>query len=131
MDCNTPGFPVLHYLQSLLKLMFIESVMLSNNLILYHPFLFCFQSFPASGSFPMSLLFASGGQNVGSFSFIISASNEYSRLISFRIDWFDGLTVQGNLKSLLQHHNSKAEILWAKPSVWSNSYTCTCLLEKP
>ena len=62
----------------------------------------------------MSQLFASGGQNIaegGSFSFSISPSNEYSGLNSFRIDWFDLLTVQGTVKSLLQHHNSKASIL--------------------
>ena len=59
----------------------------------------------------MSWLFASGGQSIRSFSFSISPSNEYSELISFRIDWFDLLAVQGTLKSLLQHHNSKASIL--------------------
>ena len=72
------------------------------------PFSSCLQSFPASGSFPMSQFFASGGQSIGSFSFSISPSNEYSGLISFRMDWFDLLAVQGTLKSLLQHHSSKA-----------------------
>ena len=75
-------------------------------------FSFCLQSFPASGSSQMSWLFASGGQSIRSFSFSISPSNEYSELISFRIDWFDLLAVQGTLKSLLQDHNSKASILW-------------------
>ena len=75
------------------------------------PFSSCSQSFPASGSFPMSRFFASCGQSVGSFSFCISPSNEYSGLISFRIDWFDLLAVQGTLKSLIQHHSSKASIL--------------------
>ena len=74
-------------------------------------FPFCLQSFPASGSFQMSQLFASGGQNIGSFSFNISPSNEYSGLISFRMDWLDLLAVQGTLKSLFQHHSSKASIL--------------------
>ena len=60
----------------------------------------------------MSQLFASGGQTIGSFSFNISPSNEYSGLISFRMDWFDLLAVHGTLKSLLQHHSSKASILW-------------------
>ena len=73
------------------------------------PFTSCPQSFPASGSFPRSQFFASGGQSI-SFSFSISPSIEYSGLISFRIDWFD-LAVQGTLKSLLQHHSSKALIL--------------------
>ena len=59
----------------------------------------------------MSQFFASGGQCIGSFSFIISPSSEYSGLISFRIDWFDLLAVQGTLKSLLQHHSSKTSIL--------------------
>ena len=72
---------------------------------------FCLQSFPASGSFQMSQFFASGGQSYLSFSLSISPSNEYSGLISFRIEWFDILAVQGTLKSLLQHHSSKASIL--------------------
>ena len=59
----------------------------------------------------MSRLFTSGGQSIGSFSFSISPSNEYSGLISFRMDWLDLLAVQGTLKSLLQHHSSKASIL--------------------
>ena len=70
------------------------------------PFSSCLQSFPTSGSFPISQLFTSGG-----FSFSISPSNEYSGLISFRMDWLDLLAVQGNLKSLLQYHSSKASIL--------------------
>ena len=69
---------------------------------------FCPQSFPASGYFPISQFFASGGQ---SFSFSISPSNEYSGPISFRVDWLDLLAVQGTLKSF-QHHSSKASILW-------------------
>ena len=75
------------------------------------PFSSCLQSFPTSGSFQMSQVFASGGQNI-SFSFNISPSNEQSGLIFFRMDWLDLLAVQGTLKSLLQHHSSKASILW-------------------
>ena len=75
------------------------------------PFSYCLQSFPASGCFPVSQFFESGDQNIGSFSFNISPSNEYSGLISFRVDWLDLLAVQGTLKSLLQHHSSKASIL--------------------
>ena len=75
------------------------------------PFSFSLQSFPASGSFPVSQLFISGGQNIKSFSFIISPSNEYSGLISFRIDWFDLLAVQVTLKSLILHHHLKASSL--------------------
>ena len=73
------------------------------------PFSSHLQSFPASGYFQMSQFFASGGQSI-SFSFSISPSNEYSGLISFRIDWCDLLAVQGTLKSLLQHHSSKASL---------------------
>ena len=75
------------------------------------PFSSCLQSFPASGSFPVSQFFESGGK-YWSFSFSISPPNEYSGLISFRIDRLDLLAVQGTLKSLLQHCNSKASILW-------------------
>ena len=68
-----------------------------------NPLSSCLQSFSASGSFPMSQFFTSGGQNIGSFSFNISPSNEYSGLISFRMDWLDLLAVQGSLKSPLKH----------------------------
>ena len=76
------------------------------------PFSSCPQSFPASGSFQMSQLFASRGQSIGSFSFNISPSNEHSGLISFRMEWLHLLAVQRILKSLLQHHSSKASLLW-------------------
>ena len=71
------------------------------------PFSSCLQSFPESGSFPKSRFFSSGGQSIGASAIF----GEYSGLISFRIDWFDLLVVQGILKSLLQHHRSKASIL--------------------
>ena len=77
------------------------------------PFYFCLQSFPVSRSFQMSQFFASGGPEYWSFSFNISPSNEHSGLISFRMDWLDLLAVQGTLKSLLQHHSSKASKIWA------------------
>ena len=77
------------------------------------PFSSHLQSFPASGSFPMSQFFASGGQSTGvSASTSVLPSNEHSGLISFRMDWLDLLAVQGTLKSLLQHHRSKASNLW-------------------
>ena len=91
---------------SLSKLASIESVMPSNHLILCHPLLLLLQSFPASGSFPVSQFFTSGGQSIGT-----SASASVLLLTSFRIDWLDLLTVQGTLKSFLQHHSSKASIL--------------------
>ena len=75
------------------------------------PFSSCLQSFPASRSFSMSQLFIRWPK-YWSFSFSISPSNEYSGLISFRMDWLDLLAVQGTLKSLLQHHSSKASVLW-------------------
>ena len=97
---------------SLLKLMSIKSVMPSSHLILCRPLLLLPQSFPALRSFLMSQLFALGGQSIWSFSFSISPSNEHPGLISFRMEWLDLLAVQGTLKSLLQHHSSKAAILW-------------------
>ena len=110
MDCSTPGFPVLQYLPELAQTHVHWSPWchptISSSLA---PFPSCPQSFPASGSFQMIQLFASGGQSAGASA---SASNEYSGLISFRIDWFDLLAVQGTVKSLLQHHNLKASILW-------------------
>ena len=75
------------------------------------PFSSCLQSFPASGSFQMSQFFTSGGQNIGVSASASVSSNEYSGLISFRMDCLDLLAVQGTLKSLLQHHSSKASIL--------------------
>ena len=98
--------------RNLLKFMSIESVMPSNHLILSRPLLLVPSIFPSIRAFSMSQLFTSGGQsNWASFSFGISPSNEYSRLISIRIDWFDLLAAQETLKSLLQHHSSKASIL--------------------
>ena len=98
--------------QSLLKLMSIESVMLSNHLILCHPFLLLPLIFGSIRVFSNESVFRSRWPKYWSFSFSISPSNEYSGLISFRIDWLDLLADQGTLKSLLQHHSSKASILW-------------------
>ena len=123
MDCSMPGMSITNF-QSLLKLMSIESVMPSvwSSIV---PFSSCLQSFPASGSFPMSQFFPSGGQKNWSFSFSISPSNEYSGLISFRIDWLDLLAVQGTLKSLLQCHSSKASILqWSVLFIVQLSHPC-------
>ena len=103
LDYSIPGFPFLHYLQSLLRFTSIESMMPSNNAISVNitPFSSsCTQSFPESGSFPMNQLFCMKWQKYWSFSFSITPSSEYSRLISLRIDWFDLLAVQGTLKSL-------------------------------
>ena len=111
MDCSTPGLLVHTNSRSLLKFMSIESVMLSSHLILCHPLLLHLQSFPASGSFPVSQFFASDGQSIGVFSFSIRPSNDYSGLIFFRRDWFNLLAAQGILKRLQQHHSLKASIL--------------------
>ena len=98
--------------QSLPKLMCIESVMPSNHLILCRPLLLLPSIFPRIRVFSNESAFLIRWPKYWSFSFSISPSNEYSGLISFRIDWFDPLAVQGTLKSLLQHHSSKASIIW-------------------
>ena len=97
---------------SLLKLMSIESVMPSNHLILCHPLLLSPSIFPSIRVFSNESVLHIGWLKYWSFSFSISTSNEYSGLISFRIDWLNLLAVQEILKSLLQHHSSKASVLW-------------------
>ena len=92
--------------QSLLKLMSIESVMPSNHLILCHPLLLPPSVFPSIRDFSNESVLRTRWPKYWSFSFSISPSNEYSGLISFRMDWLDLLALQGTLKSLLQHHNS-------------------------
>ena len=98
--------------QSLLKLMSIKLVMPSNHLFLCDPLLLLPSVFPSIRVFSSESALYIRWPKYWSFSFIISPSNEYSGLISFRIDWFHLLAVQGTLKSLLQHHSSKASILW-------------------
>ena len=98
------------------KLTGIESVIPSNHLILCHPLLLLPSIFPSIRVFSNESVLHSRWPKYWSFSFSISPSNEYSGLISFRMDWLDLLAVQGTLKSLLQHHSSKAPILW--PSVF-------------
>ena len=134
MDCITPGFPVLYHLRSLLRLMSIESVMPSNHLILCHPLLLLPSIFPSIRVFSSESALPIRWPKDWNFSFSISLSNEYSGLISFRMDWLDFLDAQGTLKSLLQHHSSKTSILrcsaffmvqlshphdsWKKPQLW-------------
>ena len=105
LPCPSPTLGV--YLNSCPSSQWCHPTILSSVV----PFLSYLQSFQSSGSFPMSQFFTSGGQSIGGSASIISPSNEYPGLISFRIDWFDILAVQGTLKSLLQHHSSKASIL--------------------
>ena len=116
MDFSTPGFSVHQNSQSLLKLMSINLVMPSNHLILCHPFLLLPSVFPRNRVFSHESILPIRWPKYWSFSFSISPSKEYSGLISFRMDWFDLLVIQGTLKSLLQHHSSKASIHW--PSVF-------------
>ena len=105
MDCNTRGFPVFQYLPEFAQThvhWVCDAIQPSHPLL---PFSSCPQSFPASGTFPMSHLFLWGGLSIRA-----SAQADYSGLISFRIEWFD-LAVKGTLKSLLQHHILKTSIL--------------------
>ena len=97
--------------QRLLKLMSIESVMTSNHFILCCPLLLLPSIFPSIRVFSNELILHIRWRKYWSFSFSISSSNQYSGLISFSLDWLDLLAVQGTLKSLLQHHGSKASIL--------------------
>ena len=140
MNHSTPGFPVHHQLPeftqthvhrvcvnsgSLRKLMSIELVMPSNHLILCRPLLLL-SVFPSIRVFSNESVLCIRWPKYWSFS--ISPSNEYSGLTSFRIDWFDLLTVQGTVKSLLQHHSlnaSKHQFFDTQPSLWSISHICT------
>ena len=97
--------------QSLLKLSSIDSMMPTNNLILCHPLLLLLSIFSRIRVFSNESVLSIRQQNYWSFSFNITPSNEYSGLISFRMDWLDLLAVQGTLKTLLQYHNSKTSIL--------------------
>ena len=106
--------------QSLLKLMLIESVMPSNHLIFCCPLLLPPSIFPSIRVFSNESVLCIRWPKYWSFGFSISPSNEYSELISFRMDWFDLLAVQGTLKSLIQHHSSKTSVLWHSAFfIWS------------
>ena len=113
MDCNTPGFPVRHQLLQPAQTHIHRVGDASSHLILCRPLLLL-----------PSILPSIRWSKYWSFSFCISPSNEYSGLISLMIDWLDLLAVQGTLKSLLQHHSSKASILWHS-ALWSNSHIHT------
>ena len=108
MNRRMPGLPVHHQLPELPKPMSIESVMLSNHLTLCRPLLFLPSIFPSIRVFSNGSALCIRWPKYWSFSFSISSSNEYSGLISFRMDWLDLLAVQGILKSLLQHHRDQA-----------------------
>ena len=106
------GFLALHYLLAFAQLMSIESMISFNRLILSHPSLLLPSIFPSITVFSTVSALHFRWPKHWNFSFSISPSNEYSGLISFRIEWFDLHTVQGTFKSLLQHHNSKASVTW-------------------
>ena len=122
---------------SLLKLMSIQSVMPSNHLILCRPLLLLPSIFPSVRVFSSESVLCIRWPKYWSFSFSINPSNEYSGLISFRIDWLDLLAVQGTLKSLLQHHSSKTSNLWCIIEieyfcihfhcVWNFYFVCVCI----
>ena len=126
--------PVLPIFQSLLKLMSIKSVMPSNHFFLCHSLLLLPSVFPSIRVFSNESALWIRWSKYWSFGFSISPSSEYPRLISFRIDWFDLLTVQRTLKSLLQSHSLKASILWPSAFLMAQLLylltTLTWLLEK-
>ena len=117
VDCSTPGFPVHHNSQSLLKLMSIMSMMPSNHLIFCHPLLLPPSIFPSIRVFSNKSVLHIRWPKYWSFSFSIILSNEYSGLISFRIDWLDLLAVQGTLKSLLNTTVQKHQFFGTQPSL--------------
>ena len=112
MNCSAPGFLVHHQIPEIFKFMSIRSVTPSNHLILWHPLLLPPSIFASIRVFSNESVLRIRWPKYWSFIFSISPSNEYSELISFRIYWLDILAVQGTPKSLLQHHSSKASILW-------------------
>ena len=110
MDCSTSACLSFTISQSLLRLTYTELIMPSNQLILCYPLLLLPSTFPSIRVFSCELALRIRWPEYWSFS--ISPSNEYSGLIFFRIDWFNFFAIQGTLKSLLQHHNSKTLVLW-------------------
>ena len=111
MNRSTPGFSVLHRLLEFAQTHVIELVILSNHLVLCHPLLLLPSIFPSIEVFSIELALCIRWSKYWSFHLSISPSGEYSGLISFRMDWLDFFEVQGTLKSLHQHHSSKASIL--------------------
>ena len=131
MDCRTAGFPVHHKLSEHAQTHVHRVSDAIQPTYLLQPFLLLPSILSSIRVFSSELALGIRWPKYWSFSFSISPSNEYSGLISFRIDWFDLLAVQGTLKSLLQHYSSKASIVCTQPSLWSKSHIHTWLLEKP
>ena len=123
MDCSMPGSLSIINSWSLLKLMSVEVVVQSHPLILCCPLLPMPSVYSRIRVFSNESVLRIRWPKHRSSSFSIRSSNEYSGLISFRIDWFDLLAVQRTLKSLLQHHNLKASFFNSQSSLWSNSYS--------
>ena len=131
MDCSTPGFPVLHSVWSLLRFVSIELVVRSNHLILCCALLFWPSIFPSISVFSSESALCIRWPKYCSFNFSINPS-EYSGLISFRIDWFDILSVQVTLKSLLSSTTiQEQQFFRSQPSLRSNSHIRAQFLEKP
>ena len=130
MDCCTPGFPILHHLLELAQT-HVHWRCHPSLLASVIPFSTCLQTFPVPGFFSNESDLCIWWRKYWIFSFSISLSNEYSGLISFRIDWFDLFAVQGTLKSLLQNYSSKAQFFDAQSSLWSSSHIHTWLLKNP
>ena len=124
-DCSMPVSLFITNSQSLLKLISIESVMPSDHCILCHPFLLPPSIFSSIRVFSNESVLPIRWPKYWSFNFNISPPNKYLGLISFRMDWFDLLAVQGTLKSLLQHHSSKAAILQRSAFFQSHSHIHT------
>ena len=120
MDYSMPGSSGM----SLLKFVSIDSVVLYNHLILCHPLLMP-SVFPSIRVFSSESDLCIKWPKYWSFSFSISPSSEYSGLISLKIDWFDLLSIQGTSRNLLQHHSSKASILWYSALFKFSSHNCT------
>ena len=125
MNCSMPGLLVHHQLAESTQPMSIKSVMPSNHLIFCHPLFLLPSIFPSVRFFSNESALHIRWRKYWSFSFNISPSNEHPGLFSFRMDWLDLLAVQGTLKSLLQHHSSKAAVLWCSASLYSNSHIHT------
>ena len=124
VDCSKPGFLSFTVSRSLLKLMSIEFVILSNHLICCSLLLLS-SVFPSIRAFFTESALCIIWPKYWEFQVQHKSFSEYSGLISFRIDWFDLLAVQGTLRSLLQHHNLKASVFQHSASLWSNSHICT------
>ena len=139
MNGSMPGFPALHYLLEFVQIhVHCVGDAIQASHLLSPPSPLAFNLLTAWESFPMSQFFVSGSQSIGASPsaavFPVNIQGWFSLgltgLISFRIDWFDLLAVQWNLKSLLQHRKSKHQFFSTEPSLWSNSHICTWLLEK-